>query len=238
VGGQCLNARFCDSPEASSWQVSCWRSSPRSSTRSREHPNDHPAVFAEYARSDAWIAVHFGQFVAILVGIAGFLVLYRALVLRGSAAVLARLAAGAAIATAAAFAVLQAIDGVALKHAVDAWASASGANKADRFADAETVRWMEWAANSYFRLLLGFTLLLFGVAIARTAIVPRWLGWCGVAAGLLYMTVGVIVGYDGFDHKQQPFGLAALLLYLVLGIGILAVGWRRKDDGRTEPVAP
>src|SRR3954451_18732632 len=36
---------------------------------SRQDPNDHPAVFAEYAQSKDWIAVHFGQFAAILVGI-------------------------------------------------------------------------------------------------------------------------------------------------------------------------
>jgi len=29
-----------------------------------ENPNDHHAVFAEYAASDNWIAVHLGQFAA------------------------------------------------------------------------------------------------------------------------------------------------------------------------------
>ena len=29
----------------------------------REDPNNHPAVFAEYASSASWTAVHFGQFV-------------------------------------------------------------------------------------------------------------------------------------------------------------------------------
>jgi len=34
---------------------------------SHENPNDHQAVFAEYAASDNWIAVHLGQFAAGLV---------------------------------------------------------------------------------------------------------------------------------------------------------------------------
>ncbi len=39
--------------------------------------------------------------------------------------------------------VLQAVDGVALKQAVDAWVSAPDAEEAARFASAETVRWLE-----------------------------------------------------------------------------------------------
>ena len=207
---------------------------------SKEDPNKHAAVFAEYARSGAFTTVHIVQFFAVLIGIAGFLVLYRALVARAVVPVLGKLAAAAAIATGVSFAVLQAIDGVALKHTVDAWVKASGGERAIRFADAETVRWLEWGANSYFRLLLGLTLVLFGVAVVRTRIVPRWLGWGGVLAGLLFMVVGVIVGEVGFDHRQAPFGLAALLFYLIFSVGILVVGWRTKEPpaGSGAPAPP
>jgi hypothetical protein len=87
---------------------------------SREDPNDHPAVFAEYADAGAWEAVHFGQFGAALIVVAGLVVLYRVLDVSAGARlpVLAQLALAGAIATAAAVAVLQAIDGVALKQAV------------------------------------------------------------------------------------------------------------------------
>jgi hypothetical protein len=37
--------------------------------------NDHPATFAEYARSGIWTAVHLGQFVGMALLIAGLLVL-------------------------------------------------------------------------------------------------------------------------------------------------------------------
>src|SRR4051794_39627881 len=43
------------------------------------NPNDHPAVFAEYASSANWTAVHVGQFVGMAVVVAGLLVLLAAL---------------------------------------------------------------------------------------------------------------------------------------------------------------
>lgn len=88
----------------------------------------------------AWVAVHFGQFVAVLVALGGFLVLHRRLEARATTPVLARLALGSTIATGALWAVLKAIDGTALKETAEAWASASGAEKRARFGDAEAVR--------------------------------------------------------------------------------------------------
>jgi len=188
--------------------------------------NDHPVVFEKYADSDAWIAVHFGQFAGLLIALGGFLVLYRALEIRGDVPMLARAALGATVASAATWAVLQAVDGVTLKHAVDEWAGASGAEKSLRFADAETVRWTEWGVQSYFRLLLGLTFVLFGVAIARTGIVFRWLGWIAVLGGLSYMAIGVAVGYSGFE---KPGDQVLQLLFLVFVMGVLVAGLRRKE---------
>ena len=45
----------------------------------RENPNNHTAVFAEYANSADWTAVHLGQFCGMVVIIAGLLVLFFAL---------------------------------------------------------------------------------------------------------------------------------------------------------------
>ena len=44
-----------------------------------ENPNDHHAVFAEYAASDKWIGVHLGQIAPGLVVIAAIITLFRAL---------------------------------------------------------------------------------------------------------------------------------------------------------------
>jgi uncharacterized protein DUF4386 len=81
--------------------------------------------------------------------------------------------------------VLQAVDGVTLKQAVDAWAAASGPEQATRYADAETVRWTEWGLQSYFRVLLGVAFLLLGAAAVVSRLVPTWLGVLLVVAGLL-----------------------------------------------------
>src|SRR5215204_6304142 len=48
----------------------------------REDPNNHPAVFAEYASSGSWTAIHFGQFALMVVLLRRLLVLFFALDLR------------------------------------------------------------------------------------------------------------------------------------------------------------
>jgi hypothetical protein len=142
-------------------------------------------IFAKYAKSNDWVAVHLVQFAGVLLLLDGLLVLYRVLQVRGEVPVLAGIAA--AVAIAAAWAALQAIDGVALKQAVDAWAYASGAQQAIRFDDAQTVRWAAWGLNTYFRLLLGLAVTLFGITVTRTGVAARWLGWAGVIGGLAYI---------------------------------------------------
>lgn len=199
---------------------------------SHEHPagddDNYPVIFAKYANSNDWVAVHLVQFAGVLLLLGGLLVLYRVLQVRGEVPVLAGIAAAVAIAAAAAWAALQAIDGVALKQAVDAWADASGAaQKAIRFDDAQTVRWAEWGLNTYFRLLLGLTVTLFGFTVTRTGIAARWLGWAGVIGGLSYMASGVAVAYAGFESGfESAVGIVAQLGFLIFAIGLLVTGVR------------
>jgi hypothetical protein len=192
--------------------------------------DQHRVIFTEYADSDAWVAIHLGQFVGILIALAGLLVLYRALQLRGHVPVLARFAAGTTVATAATWAILQALDGVALKQAVDTWAEASGAEKPIRFADAETLRWLEWGFQSYFRMLLGLTVALFGAAMIATRLGGAWLGWVAVLTGALSAAIGIDVGYSGLESGlQDAAGIAFLLAIVVFAVGISVVGDRRRD---------
>lgn len=194
--------------------------------------NNHPVIFTKYAESDPWIATHFGQFVAVLLALGGFLVLYRVFVVRGDAPVLATFALVATAAATAVWAALQAVDGVALKHAVDTWIEASGPARSSRFADAESLRWTEWALQSYFRLLLGLAFVLFGIAIVRTGLVARWLGIVGAVGGLVYAGIGIAVGYSGFE---KPGAVVVNLLFLTFTVGLLVEGFRRKDA--VEPAA-
>jgi hypothetical protein len=89
--------------------------------------DNHEAIFAEYAASDAWVATHFAEFLLVLVALAGLLVLCRAL--RRETPYLALLAPGTLIASGATWAALQAVDGITLKQTVDAWAAATGPEK-------------------------------------------------------------------------------------------------------------
>jgi hypothetical protein len=144
------------------------------------HPSgeegDREAIFAEYADGGAWVATHLGQFAGVLLGLAGLFVLARAM--RLEAPHLAAFAAAGAVITAATWAVAQAVDGVALKHAVDAWADASRPEEASRFAAAESVLWTDWGVQSYFRVLYALTLTLLGVAVAVSRLfVPGSGGW-------------------------------------------------------------
>ncbi|MEJ3748945.1 DUF4386 family protein [Actinomycetes bacterium KLBMP 9797] len=192
--------------------------------------DDHKAIFTEYAASDAWVATHLAEFVLVLVAFSGLLVLCRAL--RPETPHLALLAAGAIIATSATWAVLQAVDGVTLKQAVDAWAAASGTEKTTRYADAETVRWTEWGLQSYFRVLLGIALLLLGAAAVVSRLVPNWLGVLLVVAGLLSLTIGFSVGYQGLKSGfQDAIGIAFQVVVLVFIVGLLIVSRRARAPG-------
>ena len=192
--------------------------------------DDHEAIFTEYAASDVWVATHLAEFILVLAALAGLLVLCRAL--RQETPYLALLAAGALLATSAMWAVLQAVDGVTLKQAVEDWAAASGTDKAARFADAETVRWTEWGLQSYFRVLLGVALLLLGSASVVGRLVPSWLGALLAVGGLLSLAVGFSVAYAGLESGfQDAVGIALQLVILVFIVGLLVVARRAVEPG-------
>jgi len=179
----------------------------------REQANNHPAVFAEYAASATWTAVHFGQFASTALILAGLIAFVYALnVETGGLRWAARFAAVAAVVTLGLTAVLQAVDGVALKQTVDAWASAPEPEKTARFATAETVRWLEWGVRSYQRSMLGVSVVLFAALLVRTAHIPTPIGYLAALTGLAYLGQGLVVGNNGFS----PDGTAVSLLALVL----------------------
>jgi hypothetical protein len=108
------------------------------------HPgggNTYEATFADYAASGNWVVIHLGQFVGMAVALAGLIVLFFALgVSQGTprrVGLFGAIAAGMALVL---YGVFEAVDGVALKQAVNAWASAPAAEKAARFASAEAIR--------------------------------------------------------------------------------------------------
>src|SRR5215203_2363853 len=198
----------------------------------REDPNNHPAVFAEYASSGSWTAIHFGQFVLMVVLLGGLLVLFFALDVRsGIPGWVGRFAAVSVVVALALYGVVQAVDGVALKHAVDAWASAPESEKATRFASAETMRWLEWGTSSYQTFMFALALILLASVIVWTARVPRPIGYLMGLAAIPYLVQSLVVGTEGFSVILLAGGLSivALPLMLAWSIWLLIVAWRMKE---------
>jgi hypothetical protein len=181
----------------------------------REQPNDHAAVFAEYAASDNWIAVHLGQFLAGGTLLAGVLVLLAGLRAGGAPALVTRVGAAATVLAGAVFAVLQGIDGVALKHAVESLAAAPPELHDAWFHDAEIVRWTEWAMAGYSQLTLGPAILVLGVAVSTSRALPRWTAGFSFVAAAGFLVSGVVVSYAGFpeDVLAGVTGSLALALF-------------------------
>ena len=200
--------------------------------------NDHPNVFVIYAASQSWTAVHFDQFIGMAVITGGLLALHFAVRARDGLGLwlnrFALLSAGVAMAL---YGVLQAIDGVGLKHAVDAWASARDADKTARFDAAETVRWLEWGVRSYHSFVFGLALILFGIVIVLLRPVPRSIGYLMAISGLCYFVQGWIIGTNGFSSANQIPTLLGIVVVVVWTVWLLIAARRmqttRRDDATT-----
>jgi hypothetical protein len=160
-------------------------------------PDDAPAASAEYAADPLWVWSHLGQFAGFAVlGIA--LIGLTATLEAGRAAAWARIGVAGIAATIAVAAVLQAVDGVALKVMVDRWAAA-GAELGDaRFEAAIAVRQVEIGLAALLNVLIGFSSAAFSIGMVSSSRYPLWLG----AGGL------VVAGHGGgWSHN----GLRRLL---------------------------
>jgi hypothetical protein len=186
-------------------------------------PNDPTTAFAEYAASTGWVVIHLTQLAGALL-IASALVLLGRWLADGSAASLAALSTAGAIASAAAAAMLQAVDGVALKAMVDRWAEAPVGAKAGLFDAALAVRQIEIGLAAMTSLLFGLTTLLFGIALSVDGRFSRWLGVAAVAGGLLLAISGVATALQGFSALAMDLNLTAslLLLFWLVAIGLSA----------------
>jgi hypothetical protein len=196
-------------------------------------PNDAPAAFAEYAASTSWVATHLGQFAGIAL-LAVALVALAASVEAGAPSAWARVGVVGVAASVAAAAVLQAVDGVALKLMVDRWARASGEDRMRAFEGAFAVRQIEIGAASLLSILFGTTIAVFGVALLQSRRFPAWLGWVGLAGALGVIASGVAQAYAGFSALAMMLSMPASCLLLFWAILAGRLLWRlapRLDAG-------
>ncbi|WDR01769.1 hypothetical protein PSQ19_13635 [Devosia algicola] len=199
--------------------------------------NNHQAIFAHYAVDGIWSSVHVGQFAGMAMLLAGLIGL--GFVLErdsGRAKWLIRGGAAATAATLALYGALQAVDGVALKQVVMAWVSAPEAEKAARFATAESIRWLEWGMRSYQDFMLALALLLFASVIATTKSVPRIIALLMALSAFAYLAQGWIAGTEGFSSAQSIAIVASWVFGLSWMIW-LAIVAERLNEGQATTIA-
>jgi hypothetical protein len=199
---------------------------------SSKDPANHLLVFAEYASNDSWIAVHIGQFVGVIMIFAGgFVVLYRLLEQSESsmAFMLAWIGLALAIMTASAFAVLQTVDGIALKVAVDSWVAAPPEEKVITFRVTEGIRFIEYGTNSIFRILQGTVAVIFGIAVVKSKLLSKWICGAGVVIGAFTIYAGLEVAYLGFGGPTTIIGISMIIYFIWIGI-LAGFMWKKSTS--------
>jgi len=199
-------------------------------------PNDSATVFLEYAVSDIWTAVHIGQFFgAALIGLSLLTLAYVLAQQDGVARAFASVGALAAITVIAVFAVQMAVDGVALKSAVDDWVSAPASEKTVAFRVANGIRDVEKGLSGFFQIANGIALLGLGLAVALARGLPRWLGVVGALAGVGALIGGWATAHTGFSMDASRFSLPTVILLAVFVLGVSTLLWRHTfTDGHLE----
>ena len=197
-------------------------------------------VFTAYANSPSWTLVHEAQFAGSTIVIFGILALFFALNINsGILGVMNRFAAALAVAALALNGTLYAVDGVALKQAVDEWMGASVSQQSAFFAVVQGIRGVEWGLRSYVDFTTGLTLVLFGIVIASTTRIPRPIGYIMGLSGLVYIAqgYGYGTGYTSLSNfvTWMPNSLNYQFLIIVWAIWLLVSAWRMKESVQAAP---
>ncbi len=191
-------------------------------------PNDTVAAFTEYAADERWVASHLMQLAGVALMMAALLFLARQLE-SASGPAWSRIAGGGAIASLAVATALQAVDGIALKGLVDAWAVAPVSQKTVAFHAAFAVRQVEIGLASVLSLLFGLTMSVYGVALLVDHTYPKWMGGLAIVGGVPTTVAGVVMAYTGFSGWAMAISMPAssigLIWMLILGV----LMWRRGE---------
>jgi hypothetical protein len=189
-------------------------------------PNEAVAAFTEYAADHLWVASHLTQLAGVALMVTALLFLAQQLE-AASGRGWARVAAGGAIASLAVTTVLQAVDGIALKVMVDAWAAAPTLQKEGAFHAAFAVRQVEIGLASVLSLLFGLTATVYGVALLVDHTYPKWMGGLAIVGGVSTTVAGVVMAHTGFSGLAMAINMPAssLLLVWMLILGVFM--WRR-----------
>lgn len=191
-------------------------------------PNNVVAAFTEYAADRLWVASHLMQLAGIALTVAALLMLAQQLETSNGRA-WSRLAAGGAIASLAVATALQAVDGIALKAMVDSWAMAPATQKGIAFHAAFAVRQVEIGFASTLSLLFGLTVTMYGVALLRDRMYPKWVAALGIVGGVPTTIAGAVMAYTGFSGLAMAINMPASSLLLVWMLTVGVFKWGRRE---------
>jgi hypothetical protein len=177
-------------------------------------------------RIGAFCASQLTQLAGIALMVAALLILAKG-VEEESGGVWARLGSGGAIASLAVAAALQAVDGMALKVMVDAWAAAPAEQKMIAFQGAFAVRQVEVGLASMLGLLLGVTITVYGVALLAGRSFPKWMGAVAIVGGVPTAAGGLAIAYTGFSGLAMTINMPSNFVLLVWMLALGVIMWRQ-----------
>jgi len=199
-------------------------------------PNDPLAAFTEYAANAPWVASHLLQLLGIILMVFGLVVLGQFLA-TGNGVSWAAVAGVSAAASMTVAIALQAVDGVALKFMVNAWANAPATDKQMLFYATFGVRQIEVGLAAMSSLMLGVTVMLYSTALIADQRFPKWLGWLGLVGGLPTAVSGIMMAYTGFSDMEMMINMPAsgMVLAWVLAVGVLMWRLSSTPDSKVSP---
>ncbi|HYL58915.1 MAG TPA: hypothetical protein VEU51_08590 [Candidatus Acidoferrales bacterium] len=189
-------------------------------------PNVPLAAFTEYAADQHWVASHLTQLAGVALMVAA-LALFSRMMATGPADVAASLGKVFAVASLAVAGALQAVDGVALRAMVNAWAATPEPSRQMLFVAAFAVRQIEIGLASIGSLLFGITAALYGIAILiDSRRFPRWLGLVAIGGGVPTAISGVAIAYTGFSGLEMAINMPSSIVILLWMVAMGVYSWR------------
>ncbi len=188
-------------------------------------PNAPLVAFTEYAADQHWVASHLMQLAGVALMVAA-LALFSRMMATGPADVAGSLGKVFAVASLAVASALQAVDGVALRAMVNAWAAAPEPSRQTLFVAAFAVRQIEIGLASIASLLFGLTAAIYGVAILMDSHFPKWLGVVAIAGGIPTAISGVAIAYTGFSGLEMAINMPSSIVILLWMVAMGVYAWR------------
>ncbi len=188
-------------------------------------PNAPAAAFAEYATDHHWVTSHLLQLLGVTAMVVTLLLFVGHLHAAGHRH-FPRVAAAGAIASLTLAAALQAVDGVALKAMVDAWAAAPQEQKEALFQATYAVRQIEIGLACMFSLAMGFTAMVFGVGLLVSRSDAPGFALLAIVGGMPTASAGVVMAYSGFSELAMLINMPANLLLLAWMLWLGVKLWR------------